>query len=316
MLNVRTCDPTKIKVLLLKGGTSNERAVSLDSGAAVAVALRAEGFSVTEIDTGEKDAISRISSADCDVVFIALHGKGGEDGTVQGLCELIGKPYVGSGVLASALAMDKARSKTFYSASGLPTPNSITIEKGHDYVIEDIIAAAGEKCVVKPACDGSAIGVSIVHNHVELQQAIDMAFEVGNKVLVERYVEGMEVTVAVLGNDDPIALPVIEIVPCNEFYDYEAKYQPGGSEHICPARISEDLAKTCQRISVEAHKALGCRGVSRSDIIIDASSTCWILETNTIPGMTSTSLLPDAARVMGIGFPQLCRLMVELALEE
>lgn len=316
MLNVKPCEPAKTKVLLLVGGKSSERDISLKSGEGVAEGLRQAGFPVVIIDTGADDALEQIVNCDCEVIFICLHGKGGEDGTIQGLCELMDKPYVGPGVLASALAMDKVRSKTFYIASGLPTPNSVAIGRGDPYDAEDIIAAAGEKCVVKPAKEGSAIGVTIVHNPAELDAALEMALEIDDVALVERFVEGLEVTVAVLGNDDPTALPVIEIIPGNEFYDFEAKYAVGGSQHICPARISDELAATCKRISISAHQALGCKGVSRSDLIIDASGTPWILETNTIPGMTATSLLPDAARAEGIEFPELCRTMVELALDE
>ena len=316
MLHVNPCEPKKTKVLLLVGGKSSERDISLKSGAGVKEALQEAGFPVEVVDTGLDGALQKIVNAECDVVFICLHGKGGEDGTIQGLCELMGKPYVGPGVLASALAMDKVRSKTFYIASGLPTPNSVAIKRGEPYDAKDIIAAAGEKCVVKPSEEGSALGVTIVHTPAELDEAVKLALDIDRVALVERFVEGVEVTVAVLGNDDPIALPAIEIVPSSEFYDFKAKYDVGGSQHICPARISDELADTCKRISISAHQALGCKGVSRSDLIIDASGTPWLLETNTIPGMTATSLLPDAARADGIEFPELCKIMVELALDE
>lgn len=316
MFDVTPCNPSETKILLLKGGTSGEREISLASAQGVAAGLREEGFIVTEVDTGKDGYLHAIADADTDVVFICLHGKNGEDGTVQGLCELMGKPFVGPGVLASALAMDKARAKTFYIASGLPTPNSVTLKRGKTYSVDEIVAAVGEKSVVKPATEGSALGVSIVHNIGEMTAALDAAFAIDEVVLVERFVEGIEVTVAVMGNDNPEALPVIEIVPKNEFYDFESKYEIGGAQHICPARISEDITQSCQRIAIAAHKVLGCRGVSRSDLIIDASGTCWLLETNTIPGMTQTSLLPDAAKTAGISYAKLCRLLVEYALED
>jgi len=316
MFEVTSCIPAETKVLLLKGGTSGEREISLSSAEGVAAALRVCGFPVTEVDTGRDGYLHAIADADADVVFICLHGKCGEDGTVQGLCELMGKPFVGPGVLASALAMDKSRAKVFYIASGLPTPNSVTLHRGVPYSIDEIIAAVGEKSVVKPATEGSALGVSIAHSPEELDDAISAALAIDEVALVERFVEGVEVTVAVLGNDHPEALPVIEIVPKNEFYDFESKYAEGGAQHICPARISPEQTEACQRIAVTAHKVLGCRGVSRSDLIIDASGTCWLLETNTIPGMTKTSLLPDAANTVGVGYPQLCRLLVEYALED
>lgn len=316
MFEVTPCDPHQTRVLLLKGGTSGEREISLASAEGVAAGLRAEGFTVLEVDTGEDGYLHSIADADVDVVFICLHGRFGEDGTVQGLCELMGRPFVGPGVLASALAMDKSRAKVFYIASGLPTPNSVTLHRGEAYSLEKIVAAVGEKSVVKPATEGSALGVSIAHNPEELDGAIAAALAIDEVALVERFVEGVEVTVAVLGNDRPETLPVIEIIPRNEFYDFESKYADGGAQHICPARISEEQTEACQRIAVAAHRAIGCRGVSRSDLIIDATGTCWLLETNTIPGMTKTSLLPDAARTVGIGYPQLCRLLVEYALED
>lgn len=316
MFDVKPCNPEKTTVLLLKGGTSGEREISLVSAAAVSKGLAESGFTVVEVDTGQDGYLHRIADTSADVVFICLHGKCGEDGTVQGLCELMGKPYVGPGVLASALAMDKARAKTFYIANGLPTPNSVVVRRDAGYSIDAIVAAVGEKSVVKPATEGSALGVSIVHNPGELTDALDAALSIDTVALVERFVEGVEVTVGVLGNDDPTALPVIEIVPRNEFYDFESKYAEGGAQHICPARISNDQTNACQRIAIAAHQTLGCRGVSRSDLIIDATGTAWLLETNTLPGMTSTSLLPDAAAVAGLSFPRLCRLLVEYALED
>ena len=316
MRSTRACTPEKTKVLLLKGGTSGERSISLISAQAVAQALRAQGFPVTEVDTGADGYLRAIAQSDADVVYICLHGKYGEDGTVQGLCELLGKPYVGPGVLASALAMDKARSKACYIANGLATPRSIVLGRGEAYDPQAIVDVVGDKCVVKPATEGSALGVSIVHGKDELAAAIDAALAIDTVALVETFIKGTEVTVGVLGNQVPQALPVVEIVPGNEFYDFDAKYSAGGSKHICPARLSPEATAECQRMSVKAHEALGCKGVSRSDIIVDEQGVCWLLETNTIPGMTPTSLLPDAARVAGMDFQALCRYLIELALEE
>lgn len=318
MITAAKCDPSNVKVTLLKGGTSSERNVSLASGAACASALREEGFSVVEVDTADSDMIQQIVDSAPDVVFNTLHGRDGEDGCIQGMLQLMGLPYTGSGVLASALAMDKSRAKAFYIASGISTPHSIVLHKGEAVDESEILSAVGEKSVIKPAREGSSVGMAIVHKPSELAPAIERAFECDDTVLIERFVEGTEVTVAVLGNDNPEALPVIEIVPqeSSEFYDYEAKYAQGGSTHIIPARITDEQTAACQREAVAAHKALGCSGVSRSDFIIDANSTCWLLETNTLPGMTATSLLPDTASKAGIGFGPLCRLLVELALEK
>lgn len=307
--------PDEIRVALLMGGRSAEREVSLNTGAQVAAALEACGFDVVEIDTGDDEFIAQLQTSEADVAFICLHGRFGEDGTVQGLCELMELPYVGSGVLASALAMDKVMSKHFYACAGISTPDYMVLHKGEEFDSETIGGLLGDKTVVKPANEGSAIGVTIAHDLAELPAAIGLALKYDRTVLIERFVAGVEVTVGVLGNEHPFALPTLEIVPEHEFYDYESKYQPGMSRHIIPARVSDAARAECERLSIEAHKALGCRGMSRSDLIVTADGKCLLLETNTIPGMTPTSLLPDAARAAGIEFPQLCEKLIELALE-
>lgn len=318
MVTATPCNPAEVKVTLLKGGKSGERDVSLRSGAACAQALRDMGFPVVEVDTADDDMISQIISSKPDVVYCALHGRDGEDGRMQGLLELLRLPYTGSGVLASALAMDKTRAKQIYRSVGLPTPGSVSLKRGEVYDVDDIVAAVGEHCVVKPASEGSSIGMSMVSKKEDLAAAIEEAFKHDHLLLVETFVSGVETTVAVLGNDDPQALPVIEIVPqeSSEFYDFEAKYAPGGCTHIIPARLSKEQFEEAQRCAVEAHKALGCSGVSRTDIICNPDGQMWLLETNTLPGMTATSLLPDAAKEVGIEFGPLCKLMVELALEK
>ena len=308
-------NPSECKVALLAGGTSGEREISLSSGRAAKLALEEAGFTVDMIDPAERAGIKQLIDGDYDVAFLTMHGKQGEDGTLQGLLEIIGLPYTGSGVLASALAMDKAKAKVIYKENGIATPPSIVLCAGDKYSVEGIIDEIGEHCVVKPATEGSALGVQIVEGEKAIEQAIANAFEIDSEVIVEKYVHGMEVTVAVLGNDDIHALPPIEIVPMNDFYDFDSKYLPGGAQHICPARIGEQMTALVKKRAEQAHKALGCRGVSRSDLIIDEEGEPWVLETNTIPGMTATSLLPDAARVDGLEFPQLCAKLVELALE-
>lgn len=310
-----TVHPSEVRVAVLKGGRSAEREVSLNTGAQVSAALLESGFDIVEIDTGDDEFLLELSRAESDVAFICLHGRFGEDGTVQGLCELLELPYVGSGVLASALAMDKVMSKRVFACSGLPTPEYLVLTRGREFDTEVITARLGDKTVVKPANEGSAIGVTIVHEPVELPAAIGLAFKFDRQVLVERFVSGAEITVGVLGNEHPFALPTLEIVPEHEFYDYDSKYLPGMSRHIIPARVPDEVKAACERISVQAHEALGCRGMSRSDLIVTPGGEALLLETNTIPGMTSTSLLPDAARAAGIEFPELCRRLVELALE-
>ncbi len=304
-----------LTVVVLKGGRSAEREVSLNTGAQVAAGLTASGHMVIEVDAADPGFIGAITAARPDVVFICLHGRFGEDGTVQGLLELLDTPYVGSGVLASALAMDKVMSKHVFAQAGIPSPAYVALRRGEPFDAAAITAALGPKTVVKPANEGSAIGVTISHEPGELLPAIDEALRFDDLVLVERFVPGVEVTVGVLGNDDPVALPTLEIVPEHEFYDYESKYVPGMSKHIIPARVSEQARAECQRLAVEVHRLLGCRGMSRADTIVAEDDRVYLLETNTIPGMTSTSLLPDAARAAGIEFPQLCERLVELALE-
>lgn len=310
-----TVIPSECKVALLAGGTSGEREISISSGKGALAALEEAGFSVDWIDPADKGDLKKLLDEPYDVAFLCLHGKMGEDGTVQGLLELIGLPYTCSGVLASATAMDKVKSKVFYELDGIPTPSSVALRKGRPFEAEDVEAVVGVPCVVKPATEGSALGVEIVEDPGELAAAIDRAFEIDSLVLVERFVAGTEVTVAVLGNDEPQSLPVIKIVPMGEFYDFDSKYAPGGSKHICPAPLDEEITARLQGYAARAHCALGCRGVSRSDFIVDEAGETWILETNTIPGMTATSLLPDAARAAGMSFPELCTKLIEFALE-
>ena len=306
---------TPARVAVLMGGRSAEREVSLNTGAQVAEALASRGHEVCTIDTARADFITAIQEAASDVVFICLHGRLGEDGTVQGLLELLDTPYVGSGVLASALATDKVMTKFLYCAHGIPTPDYVVLRRGED-VDEAALSALGERTVVKPACEGSSVGMSIVHGASELPAAIAKAFTHDDRVLVERFVDGVEVTVGVLGNgESAFALPTLEIVPSNEFYDYESKYIPGMSRHLIPAGVSESARAGCQLAALAAHKQLGCSGVSRTDTIVTADGQILVLETNTIPGMTSTSLLPDAARAAGIEFAELCERLIGYALE-
>ncbi|MEI3376933.1 MAG: D-alanine--D-alanine ligase [Coriobacteriales bacterium] len=318
MITTKPCEPAVTKVVLLKGGKSGEREISLKSGAACADALRDEGFEVVEIDLAADDALQQIVAAQPTVVFLALHGKYGEDGCVQGLCELLELPYTGSGVLASALAMDKERAKVMYQAAGLKTAPWIVVHPEDKRDAASIIEELGEKVVVKAVHQGSSLGVFIVEGATELEMAITDAFAFDDTVIVEKYIQGTETTVAVLGNDETEALPVIEIVPQGDSttYDFTAKYAAGGSKHIIPARLDDRVTAACQEMALRAHKALGCRGVSRTDIFVDEEGECWAIETNTLPGMTSTSLLPDTAGTVGISFGALCRMLVELALEE
>ena len=254
------------------------------------------------------------SNEPLDVVLISLYGTWGEDGRIQGLLDTIGIPYTGSGVLASALAMDKVMAKTVLAAAGIDVPRGAVVTTAAGAELERA-RAVGLPAFVKPVASGSSVGASIVRRADELAQAITDALGYDERALVEEYLKGTELTVPVIGNDDLTALPVIEIVTQREFFDYHAKYDAGASEEIVPARIPADVAKRVQDLAVRAHRALGCRGMSRTDFV-------WIgdrmvaLEVNTIPGMTANSLLPKAARAAGIGFGELLVRFIDWALED
>lgn len=308
-------NPETLNIALLYGGTSAEREISLASGEACAAALSSLGYAVSKIDTANKEDLLSLLTGNFDVAFLALHGKGGEDGLMQGFLETIKLPYTGPGVWASSTAMDKVKSKILYQQYGVRTPKSKRLTFGTTYNVQDLYEGFGPKLVVKPASEGSALGVYIVESQEDLEEALNKVFSFDKQALIEQFVAGRELTVAILGNDKPEALPVIEIIPKHSFYDFESKYAPGGSRHICPAEIDPLQAQEAQELAIAAHKALECRGVSRSDIILDTQGACWVLETNTIPGMTETSLLPDAARAIGLSFPELCKKLIDLALE-
>lgn len=311
------------KVLVLAGGRSREREVSLRSGKAVAEALGSKGHEVTLWDLNEV-SVGNIEAERPEVVFLALHGKYGEDGTVQGLLDILDLPYTGPGVLASAMAMNKVLTKKLLAYEGLPTADFLLYdfhgisvsEADIENVVKEIITELGIPVVVKPATEGSSIGTSIVKTEEALVGALRAALEYDREIVVEKFIDGVEVTAAVLGNDDPTVLPLIEIVAENEFYDYEAKYNPGMSHHIIPARISDRARQRAAELAREVYKVFRCRGFSRVDFIIDADDNPLVLEINTIPGMTAMSLFPDAARAAGMEFAELCERIVELALEK
>lgn len=306
-------NPEEMHVVVLAGGKSGEREVSLASGEGVEAALKEAAFNVTMLDPAQKDDLVALVQGSFDVAFLALHGKYGEDGTIQGMLEILGIPYTGPGVWSSATAVDKPKAKGFYEQHGIPTPRSLILNSPKVNA-ERIVEEVGNHCVVKAATEGSALGVYLCEGAHQIEEALQKVFEIDGRALVETYIDGDEYTVAVLGNEDATALPVIKIIPTNEFYDYESKYAAGGSQHICPAPLSESDTLRAQELAVAAHRALECRGVSRTDLIQDAAGQFWVLETNTIPGMTSTSLLPDAARAAGMSFPELCTKMVQDAL--
>lgn len=305
-----------LRVAVIMGGTSTEREISLKTGQQVAAALRSRQHYVEELDV-TPDLATALLRGNFDVVYIALHGRYGEDGCIQGFLEILGLPYVGSGVLASAIGMDKFTSRRLLEKEGLPVPPYLAIRERElsspEELVKKVEASFGFPVVVKPNAQGSAVGVTIIRKPEDLYVTVRETLSYDGLVLVEKYLPGKEVTVTILGNDPPEALPVIEIVPRKEFYDYEAKYSPGMSEHLIPARLSQDLTRAVQEISVRAYQVIGCRDFARVDLLV-WGDTPYVLEVNTLPGMTATSLVPDAARAVGIDFPSLVEKLLFLAL--
>jgi D-alanine-D-alanine ligase len=295
------------KVAVLLGGQSTERDVSLRTGKACADGLAQRGYDVTAIDV-DRDVAARLREGKFDVVFNALHGRWGEDGCVQGLLESMGIPYTGSGVLASAMGMDKVVSKAMFQRLGIPVIEYRVFppERAASVTVADL--PFGLPCVVKPSGEGSSVGVHLVKEPGQLAEACRDAASYKGDVIAERYVKGSEVNVAVL---DGRALGAIEIVPANEFYDYAAKYTAGTTKYFYPARIPEAHTRRVMEAAEAAHRGLGCAGVTRVDFIVAPDGTPFILEINTLPGMTATSLVPKIAAGLGIPFPELCERILE-----
>ncbi len=301
------------RIGVLMGGPSSEREISLKSGKAVLEALIAAGQEVIGIDIVSDDReknIAALKNYHLDCAFIALHGSFGEDGRIQEILEKIDLPYTGSGVLASRQAMDKIKALEIFAQGGLVVPRSSFLEKSIYRRNSNFKNDLGLPLVVKPANHGSSIGLSIVEREGEISEAINLAFKFDTRILLEEYIKGRELTVGILGNQ---VLPVIEIVSRNKFFDFAAKYQAGLTDYIIPAVLKPELAQRLQAAAWQAHQLLGCCGCSRTDIILSQDNTPFILEVNTIPGMTATSLLPKAAKTLGIDFGQLCLKLLELA---
>ncbi len=336
-----------LKVAVLFGGTSEERDVSIASGAQVVGALRERGHQVVAVDTatgvletaGEERLLRSgvaplppgaaeldvLRSGDAgallaapgvrgaDVVFLALHGGAGEDGTLQALLDLAGVAYTGSGMVASAIAMDKDVSKRLFRDAGVPTPEWLMLTPRSPRPPEAAVVKLGYPVVVKPSRQGSTVGLSVVKRPGELAGAIETAFRFDDEVMLERFVPGRELTVPILAEE---ALPVGEIVPAHEIFDYECKYQPGMAQEIFPAQIEEAVAGRARRLALQAHRALKLSAYSRVDFRLDAEQRLWCLEVNTLPGMTAASLFPKGALAAGITFPEVCERICRLAIEE
>jgi len=295
------------RVAVLLGGQSTEREVSLRTGKACADGLVGKGYDVTLVDV-DAEVAARLREGRFDVAFVALHGRWGEDGCIQGLLEAMGIPYTGSGVLASALGMDKVLSKALFRALGIPIVDYRVFPPSSAASISPSDLPFGLPCVVKPSGEGSSVGVHLVRDPAKLSDACRDAATFKGDLIVERYVKGAEVNVAVL---DGTPLGAIEIVPANEFYDYAAKYTAGTTSYFYPARIPEAHAKRVMEAAASAHGGLGCAGVTRVDFIVAPDGTPYILEINTLPGMTATSLVPKIAAGVGIAFPDLCERILD-----
>ncbi len=307
----------KLCVALLAGGKSGEREVSLKGAEEVGRALDSQQYSVRSYDPATDMARLAAEAGEIDVAFVLLHGKYGEDGTVQGFLDLLGIPYQGAGVLGSAVAMDKDIAKILYRNAGLRVPDWVMAIPDDATRPDRILEILELPLVIKPVRQGSSLGMSIAHTPDELAKGVGLAFSHDTEVMVEQYVAGREITGGVLGNDNLTALPLVEIIPGDSytFFDYEAKYKPGATKEICPADLDTNLASRAQQAAIKAHKALKLRGYSRTDMIV-CGDDIFILETNTIPGMTPTSLLPQAAEAYGFSFSSLLDRLIALAMEK
>ena len=308
-----------MRVVVLCGGWSDERDVSITSGTECRRALLESGFKKVDLlDIAEDRFAEKLAGGNYDVAFPALHGRFGEDGCIQGMLEVMHIPYAFSGVFASAVATQKEAAKVLYAKAGIRTPRGVDLPAGARLTQEQKdapVSKLGLPLFVKPSGNGSSFGITRVTESSKLQEAVDLAGSEGERVLIEECVVGTEITVPVIGNADPHALPIVEIVTGADFYDVKVKYEPAELHHVIPARLAPAVYAKAQAAAVAAHKALGCAGCSRSDFIVTEMGEPVILETNTIPGMTPASLLPDSARHGGIEFPELCAKFIELAVE-
>jgi D-alanine-D-alanine ligase len=308
---------TEKRIGVLAGGTSAEREISLKSGNAVYKAFIGLGYSPVFIDVSDK-VCQAIREEGVEIAFVSLHGGHGENGAIQGLLEVMGVPYTGSGILASALAMDKETSKKVFLSQDIPVAPFITVRKkqveNRGRIDTEVVTAAADfplPWVVKPVTEGSSIGVSLVRDEGELAVALKEAFAYGERVLVERYIKGKEIQIGILGQ---MVLGGVEVKPLREFYTYEAKYTPGLTNYILPPEIGPSAYDILKVSALRAHNALGCSGATRVDFILDEFNNPFLLEVNTIPGMTETSLLPKIAKLAGIEFPDLIEKILALAL--
>ncbi len=303
---------TEQMIGVLAGGTSAEREVSLKSGNAIYKALLSRGYNAVLIDASE-DICSSLKANNVEIAFLALHGGFGENGAVQGLLDVMGIPYTGSGVLSSALAMDKEASKKIFLYHGISIPPFKVFGRTLN-IGERILKETGFEMpwVIKPAAEGSSIGVSIAKNIDEIHESVKYAFSYGETIIVEKYIKGREIQIGILGQT---AMGGVEVKTSKEFYNYEAKYTPGLTQYILPPELSDTTYAMLKTTALNAHNALGCKGATRVDLILDEHEKAYVLEVNTIPGMTETSLLPKIAGLCGMEFPDLVEEMLRLAIQ-
>ena len=308
----------KIQLALIAGGKSGEREVSLAGAKGIMQALDLQKYDVFQYDPATDLAKLAAEAEKLDVAFILLHGLLGEDGTMQGMLDLLGLPYQGSGVLGSGMAMDKDIAKKMYQEAGLPVAAYHMARPEDIDTPQNISQKLGFPLVVKPIRQGSSLGMSLVHTDEDLSGGIKLAFTYDTEVMVEQFIKGREITVGVLGNDDVVPLPLVEIIPGEDFsfFDYTAKYTPGATTEVCPAKVPKAVWQQAQEYGVRAHQALKLRGYSRTDMIFNKAGELFVIETNTIPGMTPTSLLPQAAKEHGLDFAALLDRLIELAVED
>ncbi|NLV16265.1 MAG: D-alanine--D-alanine ligase [Syntrophomonadaceae bacterium] len=304
-----------MRIAVLMGGRSKEREVSLRSGRAVVESLKRRGYEAIPVDA-DAGVAAELQKLAPDLAFIALHGRYGEDGSIQGLLEMLDIPYTGCGVASSAICMDKVITKKLLVYEGIPTAPFLVLKNDCDSrheSVADIMEHLGMPIVIKPSNQGSSIGTTIVKDSDQLGAALDEAFALWPEALAEKFIEGVEVTSSVLGNDYPRVLPLIEINTATGVYDYKAKYTPGGSSHIIPARVSKQATRRVEEISRQIYLAFRCLGFARIDFIIDSSDQPYVLEVNNIPGLTELSLFPDAAAHAGMSYDDLVENIVNLA---
>jgi D-alanine-D-alanine ligase len=299
---------TNERVAVVMGGPSKEREISFMTGNAIVQALQEKGYDVVAIDLEPGYLVRQLEACGATVVFNAVHGLYGEDGRMQSVLEMIDMPYTGSGVLSSALSMDKVYSKRMFQAQGVPTPKCLFAVAGDkNNIVQEILKTFSLPVVVKPASQGSSLGVEIVKDKKELEAAVQEAFSYGKEIVIEEFIKGKEIAAGVMETiDGVIAMPLVLIEPLSGAYDFKSKYTKGATVYTVPAPLEDNITEKIQNIALAAYKSLGCNGVARADILLTTEGEALVLEMNSVPGMTSTSLIPKAAAAMGMSFPDFC----------